>query len=760
MNQPLAMEMDENTWASAWAQGDMRAYDGIVRRYAPLIHARCQRALGSSDADDATQAVFLVLARKGDQAAASPVLAAWLYRVAELVIANAMRDRRRRQHAERNLPPPTMTAEAEPAEETMASIRPQLDACLADLPARERETVLLHHLAGHSLAEVATLTGSPVSTVKYRLSRGLERLRALLAKRGVTVSALALLACLQAEARAEVPAELLRCLHDLAPARTGSAATAVPVQSLSWSHTERRFMTHIALAGAALLLVGTAFTYHVASQPAAAESAEPPISTAANTPEAIDPAKARLLMFARCSDVPATIDRLLRQPEATLLPSESMSQVDLLRGVRRAELACDVLSDLDPGQRATQVQEWLRTAQGAAQETRPDEAMRRHVDKLAVGGLLEVMSGRTGTAVLDIFRSQPPSFAAGGQFAFQPAGLTFAQVSSQGVPAPDCAALFSAFPADGDLEAGIVLDPGIANRPLEQILLLRARVEPDGLQVGIVSPGTVGSTAEAQVSPKQLEALPGSALAGCVLGINRGWLSGVAVAGPEDGDGPNGSINLEMGVGGRWHGSLRLRDPILRHTADTACTALNQADGEVRAWIQPAVPFPVLWVVLPLPREAAVALTSALGGKDPAAGFSYQMDMLLIQGRWRDGHLIVTTDPAGPGAQPAMQGFGDHPEVQAALKTMPSRPASMRLVMRPAACLDQLLPYLRMALPPDHAKSLTSYRASMATAQTWLVKTRMGDKACIEAKGLLSLLAIAWMANQFSDPAALIRGIN
>ena len=36
----------------------------------------------------------------------------------------------------------------------------------------------------------------------------------------------------------------------------------------------------------------------------------------------------------------------------------------------------------------------------------------------------------------------------------------------------------------------------------------------------------------------------------------------------------------------------------------------------------------------------------------------------------------------------------------------------------------------------------------------------MGDKACIEAKGLLSLLAIAWMANQFSDPPALIKGIN
>jgi RNA polymerase sigma factor (sigma-70 family) len=293
MDQPPMTEMDETAWASAWAQGDVRAYDCIVRRYAPLVHARCRRALGGSDADDATQAVFLVLARKGGQAAASPVLAAWLYRVADLVIANAWRDRRRRHHAERSLPPPAMATEAEPAEEPMDSIRTQLDACLADLPARERETVLLHHLAGHSLAEVATLTGSPVSTVKYRLSRGLERLRALLARRGVTVGALAILACLQAEARAEVPAELLRHLHDLAPARTGSAATAVPARPLRWSRTNRHLMTRIALAGAALLLVGTSLTYHLARPPAAAEpAAAPPAGSTGDAPGDIDPAKA------------------------------------------------------------------------------------------------------------------------------------------------------------------------------------------------------------------------------------------------------------------------------------------------------------------------------------------------------------------------------------------------------------------------------------------------------------------------------------
>lgn len=90
-----ASPVDEHL-AKAWAQGDEGAFAAIVHRYGPMIQARCARVLPDADADDATQAVFLVLLRRAPQAAASPRLAAWLLRVADNVCRNAHRDRRRR----------------------------------------------------------------------------------------------------------------------------------------------------------------------------------------------------------------------------------------------------------------------------------------------------------------------------------------------------------------------------------------------------------------------------------------------------------------------------------------------------------------------------------------------------------------------------------------------------------------------------------------------------------------------------------------
>lgn len=69
-------------------------------------------ALGATDAEDATQAVFLVLARKRAQASASPAHAAWLLTVADHVIRNARRDLARRRRAEATAPCPPATVEA------------------------------------------------------------------------------------------------------------------------------------------------------------------------------------------------------------------------------------------------------------------------------------------------------------------------------------------------------------------------------------------------------------------------------------------------------------------------------------------------------------------------------------------------------------------------------------------------------------------------------------------------------------------------
>jgi RNA polymerase sigma-70 factor, ECF subfamily len=47
-----------------------------------------------------------------------------------------------------------------------------LSAAIRKLPLRQREAIVLHHLAGLSVDEIAAQVHSPSGTVKARLSRG------------------------------------------------------------------------------------------------------------------------------------------------------------------------------------------------------------------------------------------------------------------------------------------------------------------------------------------------------------------------------------------------------------------------------------------------------------------------------------------------------------------------------------------------------------------------------------------------------------
>ncbi|MBF8298983.1 MAG: sigK2 [Dehalococcoidia bacterium] len=59
----------------------------------------------------------------------------------------------------------------------------QVADALQDLPAEQRESILLAFFGGYSYAEVARLTGTPPGTVKGRMRLGLKKLRVLLTDR-------------------------------------------------------------------------------------------------------------------------------------------------------------------------------------------------------------------------------------------------------------------------------------------------------------------------------------------------------------------------------------------------------------------------------------------------------------------------------------------------------------------------------------------------------------------------------------------------
>lgn len=99
--------------------------------------------------------------------------AAWVRRVAtNQAISGWRRARTAAKHALRQPRPDPHPA---PDESTVALV-----TALRELPEAQRRALVLHHLAGLPVAEVAQMEGCPIGTVKARLSRGRDALAELL----------------------------------------------------------------------------------------------------------------------------------------------------------------------------------------------------------------------------------------------------------------------------------------------------------------------------------------------------------------------------------------------------------------------------------------------------------------------------------------------------------------------------------------------------------------------------------------------------
>jgi RNA polymerase sigma factor (sigma-70 family) len=187
--------------------GDSDAFATLIERHGPLALGVCQRVLGNShDAEDAFQAVFVVLARKAGASGWQESVGPWLHEVAHRVALRARgRAMRRAEHERRAADMRPSETTAEPA---WTDVRSVLDDELERLPAKYRAPLLLCYLEGKSNEEAAQQLGCPAGTVKSRLSRGRDLLRDRLTRRGLALSAPALVGMLGRDAVAAVSAPL------------------------------------------------------------------------------------------------------------------------------------------------------------------------------------------------------------------------------------------------------------------------------------------------------------------------------------------------------------------------------------------------------------------------------------------------------------------------------------------------------------------------------------------------------------------------
>jgi RNA polymerase sigma factor (sigma-70 family) len=169
------------------AANDQAAFAALVKRHGSLVLGVCRRILQEShDAEDASQAVFLILARKAATLRNGEALTSWLHGVAYRVALRARRDAgRRRKHEGRVAPRTNLLA----WEVGWRELQGVLDQEVQRLPAACRAAFVLCCLEGLSMAEAAERLGIKENTVSGQLARARKRLQERLARRGISLTA-------------------------------------------------------------------------------------------------------------------------------------------------------------------------------------------------------------------------------------------------------------------------------------------------------------------------------------------------------------------------------------------------------------------------------------------------------------------------------------------------------------------------------------------------------------------------------------------
>jgi len=173
-----------DTFLTGQKENSESAFETLLKRHGPMVLGVCRHVLRrDQDAEDAFQATFLVLARKAGTIHNREILGCWLHEVAYRTAIRA-RERRARSTPRMEI---QEVAESHSGPENAASrneLRLLLRAEVDGLPAKYRSLVLHTYMEGKSNEQVARLLRCPVGTVKGRLSRARDLLRARLSRRG------------------------------------------------------------------------------------------------------------------------------------------------------------------------------------------------------------------------------------------------------------------------------------------------------------------------------------------------------------------------------------------------------------------------------------------------------------------------------------------------------------------------------------------------------------------------------------------------